>query len=190
MVRDHYRIAFEPQGFILSIFHPVTTEVGAMPEHTAHYFDALLQVGLPVVAIFPNNDSGNEAILARLQALAENPQFRIFPSVRFEAFLSILKHARCIAGNSSAGVREAPFYGVPSVDVGTRQTGRYNGPTVLHADYATSSVVTAVQKALTMERGASCTHFGDGSSVEKFYEALHSDKFWKTDVQKMYHAND
>jgi LacI family repressor for deo operon, udp, cdd, tsx, nupC, and nupG len=71
------------------------------------------------VGIYPNNDTGADKIIHMLSDFGV-----VIPSMRFEYFLTLLRHADCIMGNSSAGIREAPVYGVPSINIGTRQQGR------------------------------------------------------------------
>ena len=61
--------------------------------------------------VYPNNDNGSKIILKELQRVRGQENFRLFPSLRFEYFLTLLKNAEFIIGNSSAGVREAPYYG-------------------------------------------------------------------------------
>ena len=58
--------------------------------------------------------------------MKHNQYFRIYPSIRFEAFLVLLKNAQFMIGNSSAGIREAGVYKIPTIDIGSRQEGRYN----------------------------------------------------------------
>ena len=73
--------------------------------------------GRPFVLVAPNNDPGSEAIFAAINQLPEQ-QFRVIPSMRFAHFSELMKNAACMVGNSSAGVREAPFIGLSSLDVG------------------------------------------------------------------------
>ena len=76
------------------------------------------------IIIFPNNDLGSSEILKGYEKLKNNSRFKIFPSLRFEYFLTLLKNAQFIIGNSSAGIREAPYYNVPIINIGTRQKNR------------------------------------------------------------------
>lgn len=183
-VREHYQIDFE--SYAVAMFHPVTTEEDNIGDYAEQFFSALQQSGRNYVVVFPNNDAGSDAILHVIDKQCGSPRFTVFPSVRFEYFLTLLKHADFIIGNSSAGVREAPFYGVPTVNVGTRQTRRFFGPSIVNCSYATVDVCDAIAqvgKHRTLEKSQ---WFGDGRSVQKFAEALGLASIWETPVQKSF----
>lgn len=120
--KRYYDIKFDE--YAIAMFHPVTTEVGEMKEHAAQFVDALIASGDNYIVIYPNNDMGSDSILREYERICHHERFRIFPSLRFEYFLSLLKHARFIIGNSSAGIREAPEYSIPTVDIGSRHFQR------------------------------------------------------------------
>ena len=121
-VKSYYNIEFD--RFALLMMHPVTTEASEMKRAAESLFGAASSSGLNFVVIYPNNDLGTDAILEVIHSYDGNPRFKIYPSIRFEYFLVLLKQSELIIGNSSAGVREAPFYGVPTVNIGTRQHRR------------------------------------------------------------------
>ncbi|MDO4433336.1 MAG: UDP-N-acetylglucosamine 2-epimerase [Alysiella sp.] len=187
-VKQHYGIDFD--DYIISMFHPVTTEVAQIADYTAQYFQALKRSGENVVAIYPNNDLGNDAIIRELQTIQQsnNPRFKIFPSIRFEAFLTLLKHAKMMTGNSSAGIREAPFYGVPSVDVGTRQSNRHRAASIIHCDYHTEAVLSAVKQAnqASFRQPDAAFAAQQSDSTTLFAQLLQSPNFWQTPIQKTF----
>ncbi|MBI3675217.1 MAG: UDP-N-acetylglucosamine 2-epimerase (hydrolyzing) [Proteobacteria bacterium] len=184
MVRSRYEIEFD--RYAIAIFHPVTTEVGAIARHANQFVDSLLESGENFVVIYPNNDSGTLEILGAYERLRNSPQFRILPSLRFEYFVSLLKNARFIVGNSSAGVREAPVFGVPSVDVGTRQKGRFAHQSIISVGNDSNEIVEGIKRVLTLGPVASTGYFGDGRSALKFMHALRSPEVWRRDVQKSF----
>jgi UDP-N-acetylglucosamine 2-epimerase (hydrolysing) len=120
-VKDRYAIPFDDYGIV--IFHPVTSEQDTIGEQAKALFGALEASGKCFVVIAPNNDPGTEDIFAVLEKLPPD-RFRLIPSMRFNYFSELMKNAAVMVGNSSAGVREAPFLGLPSLDVGTRQNNR------------------------------------------------------------------
>lgn len=183
-VKKYYEIPFNK--YALSIFHPVTTELEQMGEHAENYFGALVASGLNIVAIYPNNDKGSELIMNHIDRLSGHPKFRIFPSVRFENFLTLLKHASFIAGNSSAGIREAPYYGVPTINVGSRQNGRTRNTDILHSDYSYKEILSAIEKALGQKKLPRRYHFGKGNSACLFSQILSTNSFWETKKQKAF----
>ena len=94
-----------------------------MGNQASALFEALKYSGRKFVTILPNNDPGFKEIWRVIEALPKN-QFRVIPSMRFSYFSELMKNSSAIVGNSSAGVREAPFLGLPSLDIGSRQRAR------------------------------------------------------------------
>ena len=130
-VRAHYQI--DPSDYGICILHPVTSETNIMEQQASDLFQALKSSGKYFVVIRPNNDPGSEDIITVIDALPKS-QFKVIPSMSFGRFSELLKNAACIVGNSSAGVREAPFLGVPSLDVGSRQSDRAFGVSITKVD--------------------------------------------------------
>jgi UDP-N-acetylglucosamine 2-epimerase (hydrolysing) len=96
-----------------------------------------------------------------------------------------MKYASFITGNSSAGIREAPYYGIPTVNVGTRQNGRTNNPDIIHTDYSSEGILEGLKNALH-KKVLPRKLFGEGKSDEMFVEILNHESFWKTPKQKLF----
>jgi UDP-N-acetylglucosamine 2-epimerase (hydrolysing) len=105
--------------------------------------------------------------------------------MRFEYFLTTLKHADFMIGNSSAGVREAPHFGVPALNLGSRQNKRVVCPTVLDLPMEAAAIGRALDRVEHLPRDASAL-FGDGGSASRFHDILKSDDFWETPTQKYF----
>jgi UDP-N-acetylglucosamine 2-epimerase (hydrolysing) len=183
-VKQHYEIPFDAYGIIM--FHPVTTELDLMRSASENLFDAAKQSGLNYVVVYPNNDMGSDLILQSIHSMEGDNRFRIFPSIRFESFLTLLCNSQLILGNSSAGIREAPFYGIPTVNIGSRQSGRSANPNLLHCSYDTISISNAIERAVSAGRFDSMHDFGSGSSDVRFISALQNPNTWKTESQKRF----
>lgn len=182
--KTHYEIEFE--NFAMAMFHPVTTEAAQMEHYAAEFANALLSDDHNYVVIYPNNDLGSKYIIEAYKALEGNPRFRVFPSLRFEYFLVLLKNCSFIIGNSSAGIREAPYYGKPVINIGTRQQNRTDNGDIIHADYDTSSLLAAL-KAIDTQKPLNITPaFGDGESDALFLKCLNEPSFWTVDQQKQF----
>ncbi len=182
-VKINYEISFNDFG--IAMFHPVTTEIDKMDFYAEQFVAALEKANKNFIVIYPNNDKGSEFIVAKFKRLINKPQFRLFPSVRFENFLVMMKNAKFIVGNSSAGIREAPYYGLPTVNVGTRQSGRTNNPDIIHTGYSTTEIVNGIHQSL--QKKLLPQHlFGDGKSNAKFLGIIQSDEFWNTSKQKQF----
>jgi UDP-N-acetylglucosamine 2-epimerase (hydrolysing) len=181
-VRTKYGITFDE--YIVFLYHPVTTEVSSLKERIAVVTTAMEACGENVVILYPNNDTGSTVILEALHQFDGRARFRILPSMRFEYFLTLLKHAKAIVGNSSAGIREAPVYGVPTVNIGTRQMNRFVYPSIVTVPEDTARIVDALRRLPTGVPAS--THFGKGNSAELFIECLRSDALWAVTPQKQF----
>ncbi len=182
-VKERYEIPFDEFGVVM--FHPVTTEVEHMPAYARQFVDAVIESEDNYVVIYPNNDLGSNAILMEYERFKDKPNFRIFPSVRFEYFLVLLKYAKFIVGNSSAGIREAPYYGLPAVNIGTRQQNRALHEEIINCDYDTLSIANAIQiarRAVFQKTDL----FGKGNSDVLFMESISNSKFWEISKQKIF----
>ena len=97
----------------ICIFHPVTSEIEEIREQANDLFSALSDSKKYFVVILPNNDPGSYEIKNVINKL-DKVYFRVIPSMRFNYFSELMKNTAVFIGNSSAGVREAPFLGIPS----------------------------------------------------------------------------
>ncbi len=181
-VREKYEIPFAQYGIF--IYHPVTTELAALPGNVDRVVSALVDSGRNYVVIYPNNDVGSHVIMARIEPLQGQPRFRVLPSMRFEYFLTLLKHAQVIVGNSSAGVREAPVFCVPTVNLGTRQRNRVRGDSIVNVPESRDAILKALA-ALPAALQPS-THFGKGDSAVRFLACIRTEALWQTPRQKQF----
>jgi UDP-N-acetylglucosamine 2-epimerase (hydrolysing) len=182
-VRARYAIPFGEYG--IAVFHPVTSEQGTMRDQATALFGALAASGRNFVVIAPNNDPGSEAIFAVLDSLPRD-QFRVLPSMRFSYFSELMKNAACVVGNSSAGVREAPFLGVPSLDVGTRQTNRAQAVSVQACAAGDGEAVARFLTEAWGTRHPPDTGFGEGRAADRFVATLANPDFWAQGLQKAF----
>ena len=182
-VRMHYAFPFERYGIL--IFHPVTTEFGDMRRQIDTVVELVLKSRLNYVVIYPNNDIGTDIILSKYRELEGIERIRLYPSMRFECFLTVLKHADFIIGNSSAGVREAPHFGVPTINVGTRQNNRAKCNSILNVPVESSAIQNALDEVRGRERQVNVL-FGNGGSDEKFYQIVKDQNFWEIPTQKTF----
>jgi UDP-N-acetylglucosamine 2-epimerase (hydrolysing) len=188
LVKEYYQIPFEKYAVVL--FHPVTTEQDRIQKDVDLFVNSMLSDSGNYVVIFPNNDMGSSTILSAYKSLKENPRFKIFPSLRFEYFLTLLKNAEFMIGNSSAGIREAPYYGIPSINLGSRQRNRAFGETIIHADFESGEIANAITTARTRGKGQPKYDFGKGNSSEQFFEIVSHPNFWNSAHQKQFNDLD
>tara|TARA_R110002167_G_scaffold130058_1_gene313423 strand:- start:42 stop:1166 length:1125 start_codon:yes stop_codon:yes gene_type:complete len=182
-VKSYYNISFESYAVVM--FHPVTTEFDKMDEYANNFVNALLRDNKNYVVIFPNNDLGSEIILRNYKNLESNSRFRIFPSLRFEYFLTLLKNSDLIIGNSSAGIREAPYYGIPTINIGTRQENRTLHSHILNTPYKEEDIFNALSEEFSGVKKDTIS-FGNGNSSELFLKSLLNTTLWKINNQKQF----
>lgn len=182
-VKQYYEIEFE--SYALAMFHPVTTEVDTLENTSNAFVSALIESGKNVVVIYPNNDLGSQIIISAYRKFQENSRFRVFSSVRFEYFLTLLKNSEFIIGNSSAGVREAPYYGVPTINIGTRQRNRVTAPSIINCNPVKEEILNSIEQVKSSQP-QKIEEFGKGNSGELFIESLETDELWSINHQKQF----
>lgn len=184
-VKKRYEIPFDSYSIVM--YHPVTTELENTFEHVKNVTKGIQKFDDNYVIIYPNNDSGSEIILSRINTLVGEKNIRILSSMRFEYFLTLLKNSNCIIGNSSAGIREAGYYGIPAIDIGTRQQGRYNLKEHQNIQWVTENS-DAICDALIHrdDYRKQSFGFGDGKSTERFMKILSDEELWNKSLQKKF----
>lgn len=161
--------------YLLVIQHPVTTEYG----HNRSYIDetiaAVDSLKIPTVWLWPNMDAGSDAVSKGIRVYREqNDQdfIRFFTSLPLEQYAVILNNASCIVGNSSSGIRESAYLGVPSVNIGNRQKGRQRGENVMDVPHEASSIKSAIKAQIEHGSYESSGIYGNGNSGERVAEIL------------------
>lgn len=182
-VQRYYEIPFTQYGIIM--FHPVTTEINDLHKQVKQLMVGVIRSKKSFVVVYPNNDLGSEIIIDQYEQLKNRENFRVFPSLRFEYFLTLMKSSQIVVGNSSAGVREAPFYGIPTVNVGSRQTGRAFSPSIVNVKPISTQITRAILENWE-QTYEPVIEFGAGNSSELFLSALRQREFWTKPKQKRF----
>ena len=180
-VLERYEIPFCDFGIV--IFHPVTSEQETMDQQAVNLFEALVQSERNYVVIAPNNDPGSDKIFNQIAKLPSE-RFRTLPSMRFSHFSELMKNANFMVGNSSAGVREAPFLGLPSLDIGTRQTNRAVAPSLFSSAAKSTDEILCYLTQYWGQKYVPHTAFGEGRAAEHFVNAIKDPAFWTQNLQK------
>lgn len=183
-VKKRYEIGFNE--YAICLYHPVTTEVEAIGDNVKELVTGMVNSKKNYVVIYPNNDLGSDIIINEYSRLVNDSHFRVFPSLRFEYFLTLLKYSKFMIGNSSAGIRETGVYAVPSIDLGTRQSGRYSNRNrnIQHISEKSEEILEAITRVDSYR--ISSYQFGKGNSTEKFMKIIQEDKLWNIDIQKKF----
>ena len=185
--KNYYDIPFD--DFAIAMFHPITTEYSNIKIYARNFVKALNESDNNYILIYPNNDLGSKEILDEIKKLKSSNRVRIFPSLRFEYFLKFLSESQFIIGNSSAGIREAPYYDVSTVNIGTRQNNRADLDTIFNCGYEVSEIFKAIKQAKKYKKSTEGIrkdkfYFGKGRSDQLFIELLNSEELWNIKHQK------
>ena len=128
---------------------------------------------------------GSDIIIKEYKKI-RNKNIKIFPSLRFEYYLTLLKNCKFIIGNSSSGIMEAPYCGVPTINVGNRQNNRANLESITNCNYQSSEILRAIKKFSVTKKFTKSKFFGDGRAAAKLLKIIKSKKIWKINNQKQF----
>lgn len=182
-VRERYDIPWKDFG--VAIFHPVTSELHNIQTQAEKFFQVLLESNRNFVTIAPNNDPGSNHIFKIIEQLPKE-RFRLIPSMRFLYFSEILRHCKVLVGNSSAGVREAPFFGLPSLDIGTRQNLRNQSASITNTTAFQTEKMSHFLESQWGRKYDQDISFGIGNSSTNFKKILLDSKLWELPLQKVF----
>lgn len=184
-VKTKYNFNFN--NYSIFIYHPVISEINELKRNIKTVVDAILSSNKNYIVIYPNNDLGSNIILEEYKRFINDKRIKMYPSMRFEYFLTLLNNADFVIGNSSLGIRESGIYGIPTINIGTRQAGRYNldvqkNICCVKEDF--NEIISAINDIKKYKSKNYC--FGKGGSDKKILKILKNDKIWNTKIQKRF----
>ena len=179
----------KPTAIIL--FHPVIHEYGNIDKQMKEIMEAVKELELQSIVIYPNNDLGSDKIINVINEYADESFLKIFKNINRDAFISLMHYANVMIGNSSSGIIEAPSLGLPVINVGSRNRGREHGDNVIFVDAKKDVITKAIKKVLfdkdfinkvKMKKNP----YGDGKTSEKIINILKDiqidDKFMRKKI--------
>lgn len=186
-------VQLDLEDLIVFTYHPVTLESDFGVSGLLEILKALDEFpDVSVLMTNPNSDAGGAAIARLLKDYSSTrPQrVQLVSSLGQTRFINFLRRARAVVGNSSSTLLEAAVMGVPGVDIGARQRGRYRPATVEHCEADTPAVVAALSRAIAhshkREAGAAAGGFGDGSTSQQIAGILASEALAKWPMKDFY----
>ena len=162
-------------GYLVVLQHPVTNEVESARAQVVSTLEAVAATGLPTLWFWPNVDAGADQTSKAIRSFRETrdaSKLHFFKNMEPVEFLRLINNAKVFVGNSSVGVREAGFLGVPVVNVGTRQDGRERSPNVVDCGYQRNEIEAAIRTQLQHGRYKRDFLYGNGSSSDRIAELL------------------
>jgi UDP-N-acetylglucosamine 2-epimerase len=162
-------------GYLVVLQHPVTTEYDGATEQVLETLYAIRSVGIATLWFWPNVDAGSDGTsrgIRMFRELEKPVNIHFFKNMLPLDFLRILCNSRGIVGNSSVGVRECAFLGVPAVNIGSRQAGRERGRNVVDVHYNRAEIQGAIQTLLRNGAPGSDPIYGEGSAGQRIADLL------------------
>lgn len=162
---------------LLVTFHPVTLEYADVETQTTALLDALDEVRLPVVFTQPNADTGGRRISGMIRDYVNrHADARLVDSLGLEGYFSLMRLASAMLGNSSSGIIEAPSFGLPVVNIGSRQAGRVRASNVIDVAPSRDAIRDGIRRAVRPEFRAGlaglANPYGDGDASRRIVERL------------------
>jgi UDP-hydrolysing UDP-N-acetyl-D-glucosamine 2-epimerase len=161
--------------YLVVLQHPVTTEYELARAHVSETLIAVHATGLPALWFWPNPDAGSDGTSGGIRSFREIQRpanIHFFKNMAPADFLRVALHSRCLVGNSSVGIRECSFLGVPAVNIGSRQRGRERGPNVVDVGYNRQEIGCAIQRHRANGRYPSTSLYGDGKAGQRIASLL------------------
>ena len=165
------------EPFVLVSQHPVTTEFGDGEAQITATLEAICEVDVPAIVLWPNADAGSEDIARGMRKWREQgraKRMHFFKNLPIETYVRLMKQTACLVGNSSSGIREGAFIGTPVINIGTRQQNREHGANVMHCSHEHLEIVEVLSQQLRHGPYVCEAIYGDGQSGQKVAEIMAS----------------
>ena len=163
------------KGYIVVMQHPVTTEYKESKKHILETLQAIKQLNYPTFWFWPNVDAGSDGTsngIRSFRELEKPKNIHFFKNMDPMDFLKLLKNSKALIGNSSAGLRECSYLGVPVVNIGNRQHRRSRAENVMDVGYHREEILKATKNAIAGDHFPSSKLYGNGNAGKKIAEIL------------------
>jgi UDP-hydrolysing UDP-N-acetyl-D-glucosamine 2-epimerase len=164
-------------GYLVVMQHPVTTQFDESQAQIESTLDAVEAVDMPALLFWPNVDAGSDSIsrgIRKFREMGRGKKFHYFKNMQPQDFLKLILNSKAIVGNSSVGIRESSFLGVPAVNIGDRQSGRERGANVIDVPHDAKEIQGAIEKQVKNGAYASEPLYGSGHAGQQIADLLAS----------------
>ena len=154
-------------GYIVVMQHPVTTEYKSAREDVLKTLDVIKELNIPTFWFWPNVDAGSDGTssgIRRFREINQPKNIHFFKNMEPNDFLKLLANSKCLIGNSSVGIRECSYLGVPVVNIGTRQNNRKRGDNVIDVPHNEDKIRAAIEVQLFRKQINSESIYGNGNA--------------------------
>ena len=161
--------------FLLVSQHPVTTEFGESEKQIKKTLEAINELKIPAIILWPNADAGTDDIAKGIRNWREQKKdtgMHFFKNLPISDYVFLMRKTACLVGNSSSGIREGAFIGTPVVNIGSRQNARDRGKNVIDVDYDSDEIIKAIKLQIKNGKYNSENIYGDGQAGHKIADIL------------------
>ena len=162
-------------GYLVVMQHPVTTEYQNSRKHIEETLEAVNELNMPTLWFWPNVDAGADGTSTGIRAFREHHKLKnvhFFKNMEGDDFLVLLNSAKALLGNSSVGIRECAYLGVPVINIGSRQNKRDRGHNVIDVDYNKNEIIDAVNTVLKNGKSETSAVYGGGNAGSSIADLL------------------
>lgn len=156
--------------YIMVMYHPVNSEIRAIPQQIRNILGAIHELNIQTIWFWPNFDAGAEMISYQLRLFKEKTEDLKIRFMRYlppKQFLALLSNTKCLIGNSSSGIKECSYLGIPVVNIGTRQNNRLRADNVVDCGHEKKELKKAIRKQIRKGRyPVSKIYFSNDTSKE------------------------
>ena len=180
----------QQKEFLVVLQHPVTTEYGQETDNIEETIEAIIKLKIQTVWLWPNIDAGSDDISKKLRMLSNLKKdfpLRLYRNFNIQDYARLIYNSRCLIGNSSSGIREAAFLGVPSVNIGNRQFLRERGHNVIDVENDRNQIYDAIREQLVRKKLSPDFRFGNGTAGVKIADVLAT---VNPEIQKKWHEHE
>lgn len=163
------------KGYIVVMQHPVTNEYQDSRKHIEATLRAIQKLNLPTLWFWPNVDAGADGTSTGIRSFREKYKMEnvhFFKNMEGDDFLNLLNNSMCLVGNSSVGIRECAYLGVPVVNIGSRQNKRDRGRNVIDVDYDETKIEEAIKACIKTQNRTKSNVYGGGTAGKKIADLL------------------
>lgn len=176
-LQKELNIIFDKPIFLIT-YHPVTLDIENIESQIDSLLEAIGKFDAKYIFTYPNADFGSKTIIDKINTFArENKNSYLYYSLGQKKYLSLLKYANVMIGNSSSGIIESPIFRIPVINIGDRQKGRLRNKNIIDTDYNSKNIYGGIYKALNDKKFISGLDtienvYGDGTTSKKILQII------------------
>lgn len=176
-LKEELKVELNKNTFLIT-YHPVTLDIESLNQQIDNLLESINKFDANYIFTYPNSDFGSKIIISKIMKFAEqNSNAVIFNSLGQKRYLSLLKYADIMIGNSSSGIIESPTFKIPVINIGDRQKGRIKNKNIIDTGYSIEEIYNGIFMALydnqfRKELNNIDNIYGDGTTSKQIVHIL------------------